>query len=131
MDELVCAVTALPHTAELLGTRIEIGGTTLRFEAGEGAGTTRRMLRDLAYAACGMPIVNYLSAREQGIPLTAIPVFLTRRFPQGMLICDRHRIERATDLEGKRVGVAYYGNTDATWVRGMLAELGVRLDRVT
>jgi 4,5-dihydroxyphthalate decarboxylase len=89
------------------------------------------MLRELAYDVCGMPIVNYMSAREHGLRVTAVPIFPTRRFLHGMLVCDRTVVTQPTDLEGRRVGIGYYGNTDSTWVRGLLSEYGVDLDRIT
>jgi 4,5-dihydroxyphthalate decarboxylase len=89
------------------------------------------MLRDMAYDLCSMPIVNFLSAREHGLQVSALPIFPTRRLLHRMLICDRRQVRTPGDLEGKRIGIGYYGNTDSTWVRGLLADYGVDLRRIT
>jgi 4,5-dihydroxyphthalate decarboxylase len=131
MDQLTAITNPFPHTVGLIGRTVDIGDATVEFRTSEGAATTRSMLRELAFDICGMPIVNYLSAREHGLAAVAVPVFLTRRFPQAMLVCDLEQVHVPQDLEGKRVGIGYYGNTDSTWVRGMLALAGVDLDLVT
>jgi hypothetical protein len=81
------------------------------------------MIRDVAYDVCELPLVNYLAAREQGAPFRALPAFLTRRFPQPMIVASkRSGIRAPEDLAGGRIGIGYYGNSDTAWVQVMLAE---------
>ena len=40
----------------------------------------RRMVRGLEFDICEMAITTYLCAKDRGVPVTAIPVFVTRNF---------------------------------------------------
>ena len=94
----------------------------------------RRMVRGLEFDICEMAITTYLCARDRGLPVTAIPVFVTRNFhhwaafttPQSGIKCPK-------DLEGHRVAVNRgYTVTTGVWVRGIFAEqYGLDLERVT
>lgn len=93
----------------------------------------RRMVRELAFDICEMPVTTYLCARAFEKPFTAIPVFLTRNFHHGAIFYDtRAGIETAKDLEGRTVGVNRgYTVTTGVWARGVLKdEHGVDLDKV-
>jgi 4,5-dihydroxyphthalate decarboxylase len=83
----------------------------------------RRMIRDLEFDVCELAPVSYLMARQAGVPITAIPVILNRRFHHGDLQCAADSgIQVPRDLEGRRVGVRAYTVTTAVWVRGILQE---------
>jgi 4,5-dihydroxyphthalate decarboxylase len=140
-DSLAVVIGRYPHTEELLahpqrlkdGTRLRL----LTFEdAGGGMAAAVRMLRSIRgfdFDVCEVPIVNYLSAREHGAELTAIPVFPTRRFMSDTIVCNRAaNIGHPKDLEGKYVGIHYFGHTDAAWGRAILTEMyQVDLDAIT
>lgn len=115
-------------------------GATVVFEptsaVGGAAAAAARMLRlvpGFDFEIGELPIINYLSARDTGIPISAIPVFLTRRFCHSLIFRGANSgVEHPKDLEGKRVGVGYWGHSDTTWTRGVLAEsYGVDLDSIT
>lgn len=91
------------------------------------------MIRDLEFDVCELAPVSYLMARQAGVPLTAVPVFLNRRFHHGDIQCGvGSGIRIPTDLEGRRVGVRAYSVSTGVWVRGILAEeYGVDLDKIT
>lgn len=81
----------------------------------------RDMLTELSYDIGEQALSHYLIARDQGVPLTAIPVFPSRFFPQlGITVNVRAGIERPADLAGKRVGVMSFGYNPAAWLRGIL-----------
>ncbi len=91
--------------------------------------TTRhwRFLRggefDLAEVSCS----SYLVARDQGLPLAALPVFLHRRFRHGFIFINTGKgIAQPKDLIGRRIGVKQYQATAIVWMRGILEhEYGV------
>ncbi|MCC5578469.1 ABC transporter substrate-binding protein [Microtetraspora sp. AC03309] len=93
----------------------------------------RRMIRDLEFDVCELAPVSYLMARQAGVPLTAIPVFLNRRFHHEDVQCaSRSGIRVPRDLEGRRVGVRAYSVSTGVWVRGLLAEeYGVANEKIT
>jgi 4,5-dihydroxyphthalate decarboxylase len=93
----------------------------------------RRMVRELAFDICEMPITTYLCARVYNKPLTALPVFLTRNFHHWAIFGDTAAgINSPKDLEGKIVGVNRgYTVTTGLWARGVLQnEYDVDLDSI-
>jgi 4,5-dihydroxyphthalate decarboxylase len=94
----------------------------------------RRMVRGLEWDVCEMAITTYMTAREHGVPFTAVPVFLVRAFHHGAILVNKNAgITQPKDLEGKRVGVNRgYTVTTGVWARGILAsEYGVDLKKIT
>ena len=62
-------------------------------------------------------------ARDQGEPLSALPVFLHRRFRHGFLFVNADAgIREPKDLIGKRVGGTNFQPAGNLWVRGILEE---------
>ncbi|MEU6540959.1 hypothetical protein [Streptomyces sp. NPDC047000] len=123
-----------PHTRPLKDGTVPVDGTVCRFpESSPLPPAFARMVRDLAYDICEMPMATYLQARDAGIPLTLLPVVLVgsthhrslTRLPEDPVIGPR-------DLVGRRVGVRAYGQTTGLWVRGWLREeYGVESSDVT
>ncbi len=93
----------------------------------------RRMVRELAFDICEMPVTTYLCAKAHKKPFTAIPVFITRNFHHAAIFYDtKSGIQEPRDLEGRTVGVNRgYTVTTGVWARGVLQnEYGVNLDKV-
>ena len=91
----------------------------------------RRMTRELEFDVCEMAVVTYLTARQYGIPVTAIPVFPGVSFQHGSIVLNRNLVDSARDLEGLSIGVRAYTVTPGVWARSILAEEhGVDLTRV-
>jgi 4,5-dihydroxyphthalate decarboxylase len=93
----------------------------------------RRMVRELAFDICEMPVTTYLCARAHKKRFTAIPVFITRNFHHAAIFHDtKSGIRHPRDLEGRTVGVNRgYTVTTGVWARGVLQnEYGVNLDKV-
>jgi 4,5-dihydroxyphthalate decarboxylase len=94
----------------------------------------RRMVRSLEFDICEMAFTTYLCARDVGVPVTALPVFVTRNFHHWAAFkTARSGIKVPKDLEGRRVAVNRgYTVTTGLWIRGILqAEYGVDLDSIT
>ncbi len=81
----------------------------------------RRMVRTLAYDVSEMAFSTYLCARTYGIPITALPIFVLRRFEHASIVYNaKSGITAPADLPGRRVGVRSYTLTPGVWVRGIL-----------
>lgn len=123
-----------PHTRPLKDGTVPAAGVDCRYpESSPLPAAFARMVRDLAYDVCEMPIATYLQARDAGIPLTLLPVVLVgsahhrslTRLPEGPEL-------GPGDLVGRRVGVRAYGQTTGLWVRGWLREeYGVKSSDIT
>ena len=93
----------------------------------------RRMVRTLDYDVSEMALSTYLCARDHGKPITALPIFVLRRFEHGQIVYNVNSgIQGPEDLAGRKVGVRGYTVTPGVWVRGILSMgYGVDLDSVT
>ena len=94
----------------------------------------RRMVRDLEFDISEMAMTTYLSAREHGKRMTALPIFLVRAFHHGAILHNvKSGIRSPRDLEGRRVGVNRgYTVTTGVWARSVLQnEHGVDLRKIT
>ena len=92
----------------------------------------RRMVRDLAFDICELAPTTYVVAKAAGVPITALPIFVSRRFHHsGFQVRSDAGIAAPKDLEGKKVGVRAYSVTTGVWTRGVLMnEYGVDNDRI-
>jgi 4,5-dihydroxyphthalate decarboxylase len=62
-----------------------------------------------------------LCARAYHKPITALPIFLLRRFEHGGIVYNvKSGIQSPSDLHGRRVGVRSYTLTPGVWIRGIL-----------
>jgi 4,5-dihydroxyphthalate decarboxylase len=134
MDKLTVVLGNYPHAQPLLDGDVAVDGYLLEpIEVTPVIGAYRRMIRDLEFDVCELAPVSYLMARQEGIALTALPVFLNRRFHHGDVQCAADSgIRVPRDLEGRRVGVRAYSVSTGVWVRGVLREeYGVDIDKIT
>ena len=94
---------------------------------------TLRMLDHKAFDVCEMGMAPYVTARSQGVPLAAIPVFHYRRFRHPYIFCrGGSGIESPADLAGRRVGVRRLNLSAGVWARALLQhDYGVDLNEVT
>ncbi len=63
--------------------------------------------------------------------VTAIPVFLHRRFRHGFIYVNRAKVKTPKDLVGKRIGSVSMGPAANYWMRGYLEEAGVPTRSIT
>jgi len=91
--------------------------------------TTRhwRYLRGQEFDIGEVSCASYLTARSQGSPGPALPVFLHRRFRHGFIFINTTKgIKKPSDLIGRKIGVKQYQATGIVWMRGILEhEYGV------
>src|SRR5262249_46425651 len=72
----------------------------------DGGNRHHRMLIDQEFDACEVSLSSYLMAKDQGMPLTAIPVFPRRLFSQSHIwVRSDSPIRAPKDLIGGKVGV--------------------------
>jgi 4,5-dihydroxyphthalate decarboxylase len=80
-----------------------------------------RMIRNREFDIAELSMSNYLMAKYTGLPFTAIPVFLHRRFRHGFIFINAAKnIRKPTDLIGKKVGLRNFQATANLWIRGIL-----------
>jgi 4,5-dihydroxyphthalate decarboxylase len=80
-----------------------------------------RMLRNREFDVAELSMSNYLMAKYTGLPFTAIPVFLHRRFRHGFVFLNAAKgIAKPTDLIGRKVGLRNFQATANLWIRGIL-----------
>ena len=94
----------------------------------------RRMVRTLEFDISEMAMTTYITAREHGKKMTALPIFLVRAFHHGAIFHNvKAGIRSPKDLEGRRVGVNRgYTVTTGVWARSVLQnEYGVDLEKIT
>ena len=85
--------------------------------------TTRhwRMIRHREFDVCELSLSSYLMARVTDQDLSAIPVFLHRRFRHGFIFTNTAAgIHRPSDLIGRKVGTGSFQATANVWMRGIL-----------
>jgi len=119
---LSLAIADYRHTRPLRDGRIRIEGVAAEFiEIKPQIAAYRRMVRNLEFDLCELAPTTYLIARAHGVALTALPVFVMRRFHHGGLrINPAAGIRAPKDLEGKRVGVRAWSVTTGVWARDIL-----------
>jgi len=82
-----------------------------------------RMARKLEFDVCELNVGAYFMARYRQAPITALPVFLHRRFRHGFAFVNTAAGIRAPrDLIGKRVGGTNFQPAGNIWLRGILEE---------
>jgi 4,5-dihydroxyphthalate decarboxylase len=123
MDAIRTAVGRYPHTASLVDTATALDGQTeLVVEPLSNAGGYAQILEELRFDVFELPIVSFLVAQQQGIPIVAAPLFVTRRFHHSRLLLNRSTgVRDPSDLAGRNAGIRYHGFTDGTWARGILS----------
>jgi len=91
--------------------------------------TTRhwRFIRNRDFDMAETSASSYIVAKDQGEAVTALPVFLHRRFRHGFVFVNTTKgIKSPQDLIGRRVGIKSYLVTAGHWMRGILEhEYGV------
>ncbi|MFL6797916.1 MAG: ABC transporter substrate-binding protein [Xanthobacteraceae bacterium] len=82
-----------------------------------------RMARKAEFDICEANVGAYFMERDQEAPLTAIPVFLHRRFRHGFLFVNAAAgIREPKDLIGQKVGGTNFQPASNIWMRGILEE---------
>jgi 4,5-dihydroxyphthalate decarboxylase len=103
---------------------VEADGIELTMLTGMGSRERHwRMARKSEFDVCEVNIGGYLMGRDRGETLTAIPVFLHRRFRHGFVFVNAASGIRAPqDLIGKKIGGTNFQPASNIWMRGILEE---------
>ena len=105
----------------LMDGTIQVDGIELIPSYSHPSETFWRQLRFQEFEVAEMSMSSYLIARSQGVDMTAIPVFPSRRFFHAELSYHADSgVKEPSDLTGKRMGVGEYQQTAALWARGVL-----------
>lgn len=109
------------RTRPLIEGRVDTLGLDLEIIPLPSGERHRRFVRRFEFDVCELQIAQYLGLKSRGAPITAIPVFLHRRFNHScVMVRVDSDIVRPEDLRGRRVGIHGQFNPIALWVRGLL-----------
>jgi len=92
-----------------------------------------RMVQNDEFDICESSTGMFLAGLDRGRSWAGIPVFPHRRFRHSYVMVNTEKgIDRPEDLRGKRVGIAFYTNSAAIWLRGFLQhDYGVAPEDIT
>jgi 4,5-dihydroxyphthalate decarboxylase len=107
---------------------VQVKGIELNWLNMQVEETFWRMMRYQEFDVSELSLSSYLVGKDRGLPLTAIPVFMSRSFRHsGIYINTNSGITKPSDLRGKRVAIPEYQLTACLWIRGILQhEYGVK-----
>ena len=93
----------------------------------------RAMVREQSFDVCEMALTTYICARQHGVPLIGIPIFLVRGFHHDKIsVAKDSDIRSVGDLAGTKIGVNRgYTVTTGVWARTILDREGLDLNDVT
>ncbi|HWO43012.1 MAG TPA: hypothetical protein VNO43_14525 [Candidatus Eisenbacteria bacterium] len=123
---LSLALGPAPHTRALFDGSVRPTGIEihLRSRFGEGfdnVGARHRMIIAGEFDGGELSISSYILARLRGVPLIALPVFLSRRFRLRFMYCRAESpLRHPSELAGKKVTVHRYNATTPVWLKGIL-----------
>ncbi len=121
---LTTALTPLRQHGGLLDGSVPVAGAELDVVAvPRYVEIFRRMARDQEFDVCEFSVMSYLTARDHGLPFSALPIFPRHRFQHGDFRVNRHAgIHAPADLAGRRVGTRSWTVTPGVWDRGILSD---------
>jgi 4,5-dihydroxyphthalate decarboxylase len=129
---LTIGVSRSPYTEALFDGTVRSAGIALALKTrfGEGYDNVGARHRDIIAGKIDggeLSISSYILARLRGVPLIALPVFLSRRFRLRCMFCRQDSpLKHPSELAGKKVTVHRYNATTPVWVRGIIQnEFGV------
>jgi 4,5-dihydroxyphthalate decarboxylase len=117
----------------LVEGKVHVDGVDLNILTDNDSATRHwRFLRNKEFDIAEFSGSSYLAARDNDLPVRAIPVFLHRRFRHGFMFINTQKgISKPADLKGKKIGVKTMMTTAILWTRGILqSEYGVPLNSI-
>lgn len=125
-EEISISLVASPLTRPILDGQAPVAGVAVRTQA-QGVNTNSLEMLDLKYDVAEMSLATFTKAREQGVPLVALPIFPGRRFMQpGATFRASAHLRGLSDLRGKRVGPPQFWMTSSVWHRLLVAMCPLR-----
>jgi len=130
---LIIGMSASPYTQALFDGSVRAADVDLELRTRFGDGYDNIGARHRAIIAGEidggeLSISSYILARLRGLPLIALPVFLSRRFRLRCMYCrNSSPIRHPSELVGGKITVHRYNATTPVWLRGILQnEFNVR-----
>ena len=126
--QLSIGITSNPRTWPVIGGAVKVEGVDFTPSVLHPSELFWRQLRFAEFDVAEMSMSSLMMAKSKGDErFVGIPVFTTRMFfHTRILVRKGARIDKPSDLKGKRVGVPEYQQTAALWIRGaMQHEFGV------
>jgi 4,5-dihydroxyphthalate decarboxylase len=130
---LTIGLSASPYTQALFDGTVRPKEIELQLQTrfGEGLDNVGARHREIIAGKIDvgeLSISSYILARLRGVPLIALPVFLSRRFRLRCMYCRADSpLQHPSELAGKKATVHRYNATTPVWLRGILQnEFGVK-----
>ena len=123
---LIIGMSASPYTQALFDGSARAAGVELELRTRFGDGYDNVGARHRAIIAGEidggeLSISSYILARLRGVPLIALPVFLSRRFRLRCMYCrNSSPLRHPSELAGGKITVHRYNATTPVWLRGIL-----------
>ncbi len=131
--QLTLAVGEYEIVRPLIEGNVEVDGVDLTILTKMDSATRHwRFLRNKEFDIAELSSSSYLAARDNDMPVRAIPAFLHRRFRHGFMFINTLKgITKPADLRGKKIGVKTLMTSAILWMRGILQhEYGVPLNSI-
>ena len=130
---LTIGLNPSPYTQALFDGSVRPKDIDLRLQSRFGQGLDNVGARHRAIIAGQidggeLSISSFILARLRGVPLSALPVFLSRRFRLRCMYCRvESPVHHPSELAGKSATVHRYNATTPVWLKGILQnEFGVK-----
>src|SRR6266498_3223924 len=130
---LTIGLSASPYSQVLFDATVLPNGLELHLQTRCGDGLDNIGARHRAIIAGKvdggeLSISSYILARLRGVPLIALPVFLSRRFRLRCIYCRADSpLQHPSELAGKKATVHRFNATTPVWLKGILQnEFGVK-----
>src|ERR1700679_3008857 len=126
-----CSLIDSALTQPILSGAVTAPGLDLTFTTATVDENRRAMIAG-KFDIAEMSMATYVQAREHGLELLALPVFMGRRFLQPCVAFARNsKIGSPSELRGKRIGLPQFWMSSSMWHRGLLEhEYGVPATQV-
>jgi len=125
MADIKMAVGDRLETQHILSGRVKIAGfeVDLHNPGPAPAPTFNDNVTTLPYDVGELTIVNYIIAKDQGVPIVGLPVVPNFFYPlSGITVNKTAGIKTPADLAGKRIGIGTgFASNPGVWLRGILA----------
>src|SRR5262245_66199001 len=123
---LTIGLNPSPYTRALFDGSVQVQGIDLNLQSRFGVGLDNVGARHRAIIVGEvdggeLSISSFILARLRGVPLRALPVFLSRRFRLRCMYCRTDSpVHHPSELGGRSVTVHHYNATTPVWLRGIL-----------
>jgi 4,5-dihydroxyphthalate decarboxylase len=120
-----------PHTEAFKSGAVSSDHVAVNIAPVAAAPSAFRDVVTLQYDLAELSVPTFLIARSKNVPLVLLPADLFMRTKPPELIYDSSRGQlRPQNLQGKRIGVAYYTATTTIWMQCLLGNAGLDLRAV-